>query len=203
MQTQHRNGSERPEIRDEADVQQSVLESSRGNPLLETTNLGLGNYDDSYLWQQIQSYRKGLYAYLAFEETISAKAVHETKVKLAREGFSYYDERRDTVEQWDPIDEDDVDELQSTWTAEIERGEQIWQSLNNSNEVLSEKQIVAIMKKAGVDLDWMPINWQMVAGRHEVSRSRNAELLRAVLTHINDLRGDTDGEVADNMFGGN
>lgn len=199
------NGREPPseeqlktEIRDELDIQGEVLSSSESNPLLRNTNLGLGKYDDDYKWQQIRSYRKGLYAWVAFGRVLSDRQIYETKQKLGEEGFNpHYDEDESEVKVFPPFDEAngywDEDE-ESRWTAVRRRGEEIWRSLGESDEILSQKQVVAINKKTGISDEWMPIFWELVSGRHEVSRSDEGELLRDLLTSVKDLRQAMDDD---------
>lgn len=176
--------------RDELDMYQQILRPSQQNSILKTTNLGHGKYDDDYLWQQIRSYRKGLFAYIAFGDILSQRAVHETKVLLAREGFDFYDESRGEPKSFDPLREEDIDERESSWNAELRYGEEIWQRMGDWDQPLSKEQVAAVIDKTGVDTEWLPIYWQMVAGRHEASRSLDAELLRDMLTGIKHYRQD-------------
>jgi hypothetical protein len=198
---QHRNGhSQGSEVQqgpsDELDMYGDILRQSNANPLLEKTNLGQGNYDTDYLWQQVRSYRKGLFAYIAFSGVLSKRAIHETKIKLAREGFSHWNDNKGVVEEWDPLDEDAKEDGESIWTAERRRGNEIWNKLSDNRTPLSEKQAAALLDKTNVSEDFMPIFWEMAAGRHEVSRSKDAELLRDMLTGIKHLRSDPDGNAA-------
>jgi len=184
---------------DQLDLQNKVIESSGGNPLLELTNLGVGNYSEDYLWQQVRSYRKGLYAYIAFDRALTDLAIHETKVKLAREGFRHYNETRDSVEMWEAIDEDAADVSRHDV---LERGEEVWEDLGEARKGISKKQAAALLDKSGLGSEWLPVYWQMVAGRHEVSRSLDAELLRDMMTGIKHLRNDSDDDSAAKILGG-
>lgn len=202
--TQHQNGAQSngstpapgQQPRDELDMYSQILQSSGSNPLLRDTNLGQGNYDETYLWQQVRSYRKGLYAYIAFSGVLSKRAIYETKIRLAREGFTHYNEADQEPQQWDALDEDDVDDGESFWTAQRRRGDEIWSKLADNRHALSEKQAAAILEKTDISDEFMPVFWQMVSGRHEVSRSQDAELLRDMLTGIKHLRSDDGGDVA-------
>lgn len=193
-----RNG-EKEILRDEYDVQQELIRKSFGNPLLSRTNLGTGHYSERFLWQQIRSYRKGLFASIAFQQTISKRAVYQTKLALGREGFSHYNESKNDVEHWDGLDEqpktDSDGAPTSSWTDELERGEDIWESLGEAKAVMSEKQIAAIMRKTNIEPDgFLPIFWQMVSGRHDASKSKDAELLRDIFTDRRGTVGDPDEE---------
>ena len=189
--------------RDELDLRSQIVEQSDGNPLLQQSNLGLGNYTETYLWQQVRSYRKGLYAYIAFGNVLTKRAIYETKMELGRDGYVHFDENQKEVAQWDPLSEDDVRDDESSWTAERRRGKRIWDSLGEAPQPVTQKQVAAVIKKTGVEPGkWLPIYWQMVSGRHDVSRSLNAELIRDFLSDIKHLRDDAEGETTRSLLGG-
>lgn len=180
---------------DDVDVADKLIRSSRGNSLLENTNLGTGHYSEDTLWQQVRSYRKGLFAYTAFANLLTERAIEETKMRLGREGFRHYNENKGGAEFWEPLDEDDIDELESSWTAEYRRGEEIWQALHDAKMPLSEEQIYAVMDKANVEPGhFLPVYWQMATGRHDASKSLGAELLRDVFSDMKHVRDDAEGE---------
>jgi len=197
-QQHHENGQDEtttPRIRDEADVYQQVLGSGTSNPLLRDADLGQGNYDDEYLWQQIRSYRKGLYAWIAFGNVLTERKIYETKMQLGDEGYNaFYDESESDVQVWGALDEDDIPDDRSRWNVVKERGEEIWQRLGEPDVMLSQKQLSAIQSKTGLSQEWMPIFWELVSGRHEVSRSKDAELLRDLMTGVKHLREEGSDE---------
>lgn len=197
-QQHHENGQDETtttRIRDEADVYQQVLGSGTSNPLLRDADLGQGNYDDEYLWQQIRSYRKGLYAWIAFGNVLTERKIYETKMQLGDEGYNaFYDESESDVQVWGALDEDDIPDDRSRWNVVKERGEEIWQRLGEPDVMLSQKQLSAIQSKTGLSQEWMPIFWELVSGRHEVSRSRDAELLRDLMTGVKHLREEGSDE---------
>jgi len=195
QQTVKSNGHDEDEtiqqIRDELGLQEEILSSSESNPLLNETNLGLGKYDDDYKWQQVRSYRKGLYAWVAFGRALEKRKIYETKIKLGEEGYNpTWDKQKGEVEVWKPLDETDRwdEEEESRWTAALERGRMIWQRLGDRGRVITEQQVAAVARKTSVAEEWKPLFWELVAGRHEVSRSEDAELLRDALNGIKELR---------------
>lgn len=182
-------------ILDELGLQEQILSGSESNPLLRDTNLGLGKYDDDYKWQQVRSYRKGLFAWIAFGRVLTKRKLYETKYKLGRDGFnSIYDSSSMDVRTFEPLDDSDVSEDESTWSAALELGRKRWQRLGEPDQVLSDQQLSAIMSKTGISDEWKPLFWELVSGRHEVSRSDEAELLRDALTGIKHLRDDSEEE---------
>lgn len=193
-----------------------ILRSSQTNPLTESTNLGLGNYDDDFFWQQIRSMRKGLYAWIAFGSFLSKRAIHETKMKLGRDGVNYYEEDTNDVIYAKPLDEadggtyprskyveggDDCDHDECngedeclhvpSWEIARQRGEDIWQSLGDIRVPMTKEQWAAVAKKSGIDEEYRPIFWELVSGRHEASRSRDAELLGHTTRGVDEYREQT------------
>lgn len=203
---QNGDGSTIDQPRDSLDMTAKVLEGPKANALLEETNLGLGNYDEDYLWQQIRSFRKGLFASIAFSGYLWRTARRQTLMALGRDGFEFFDEERGQRIRFKPAagQYDDYEsqlETQSSWQIDLNRGREIWEQLGNWREPLSEKQLAAVLKKTDYDGDWLPIYWQMVSGRHEASRSKDAELIRDVLTSINEVRGQETAS-SDGLLGG-
>jgi len=181
---------------DTLDAQQEVV---TGSPDLDlVTNFGHGNYDKAEFYQQIRNFRKAAVAVELFDRIILRRAIYETKVKLALEGITFWDDDGNQVHQYSPIDPDPLHR-----TKEIrEQGEEIWRKLNDSDRVLSQKQVAAIMQKSGHDLDWKNFYAQVLVFFHEASRSIDAELLRDFLTGIKELRGVGDAETATTLLGG-
>jgi hypothetical protein len=142
---------------------------------LGSTNLGLGNYRDAEYWQQMTSYRRGLFAHAAFHRKLIAKAVRETKRALA-------------AEEWANLSES-ARASQTKRAYLQERGAEIWR------EELSEKQRRAKMEEhAGISPDWRPPHWKMLIARHEGSRSRGARLLDNLFGRVS--RSEKEYEVA-------
>jgi hypothetical protein len=179
------NGDDAQEVRDQLDQIGKVLDSSDANELLERVNAGLGNYDDGVLFQQEESYRKGLIAHTAFSSMLTKRIIDETKRYLAQNGIKFYDKEGQKPEWHKPIDkaEEFVEgEKQSSWNAEREYGDQIWQDIGESERAITEKQVAAMIKATGIEPGgWMPLFWDMLIGKHEMSRSLDAELIRLYL----------------------
>lgn len=181
---------------DELDAYAQVLTRSPDQKL--KTNFGHGNYDKREFYQQIRNFRKASRAMESFGRIILERAIYETKVNLALEGITFYDEDGQQVRQFEPLDPDPEHR-----TKEVrEEGETIWRKLDESDRVLSQKQVAAIMQKSGHDLDWQSFYAQVLVFFHESTRSINAELLRDFLTGIKELRGTADSEAASALLGG-
>jgi len=178
------------QVKDELDQVTEVLDSSDANQLLELVNAGLGNYDEKMLFGQGESYRKGLIAHTGFSSLVTKRAILQTKKQLAREGITFWDDKGNTVDSFDPMAEDDIGDKQSRWNAEREYGEEIWQRLGDAAEPIPEKQLAAVIKTTGLEPgQWIPMFWDMFVGKHEMSRSLNAELVRLYLGDMYTFRG--------------
>jgi len=192
------NGGTIPDSWNDAlDAQQEVVTGSPDLGL--ATNFGHGNYDKAEFYQQIRNFRKAAVAVELFERIVLERAIYETKVRLALDGIAFYDDDGNEVVQHDPIDPDPKHRTKRI----REEGDKIWRKLDDTDRVLSQKQVAAIMQKSGHD----PANWknfyaQILVFFHESSRSIDAELLRDFLTGIKELRGVNDSEAATTLLGG-
>lgn len=199
------NGDGDQEVRDNLDQIVRVLDSSDANEILEKVNAGLGNYDDQMLFGQKESYRKGLIAHTGFSSLLTKRAIEQAKRQLAVDGIAFFDEQGNEVEQFDPISETDEvveGEKQSSWNAEREYGELIWQKLGRADQPINEKQVAAVVKATGLEPgQWIPLFWDMFVGKHEMSRSLDAELIRLYLGESYSLRDETEGEAAEGLLG--
>lgn len=184
--------------RDELEQVTRILESSDANEVLERVNAGLGNYDDSMLWQQEDSYRKGLIAHTGFSSLLTQRAIDQTKRELARNGIAFYDEQQNKAKEYDPMEDDDEfveGEKQSSWNAEREYGEKIWKRLGRADKAITEKQVAAVIKTTGLEPgQWIPMFWDMFIGKHEMSRSLDAELIRLFLGEMYTVRDNAEEE---------
>lgn len=153
------------------------------------------------MWQQVESFKNGLYAGAAFKRVIEERAKHETKTKLALDGWSFVIPGTDTVSDipgWDELDEDRRREI---WENELanqdgerfdrrrwirRRGEQIFETLQEhaSEEHVRYPHFEAMSELAGHDRSWEPPHNRMIAARHETSRSRGAQLIDNVFGRV-------------------
>lgn len=162
----------RDQARDELDVAHSIVGPTDYDELLERVQPGTSYYEDEDLRLQMRSFRKYLVTKVAFDTPLWERAVYETKIKLADEGFAYYDEANEEVKQWSAIEEDD-ETLQEhgRTTALQKRGDEIWSELGRPDQTLSEEQAAAMAEKSGIDV-FRPIFGSLVAGYNEMSKSR-------------------------------
>ena len=156
--------------RDELDVAHELVSPSTYEDVLQHVNLGSGVYDGDDISMQMRSFRKGMIVDVAFDGVLFKRAIEETKIKLADNGFVHYDETREKVRQWDPIDDEMVNEKGRT-KALRNRGEEIWESLSEPAEPISDKQAAALAEFVGIDT-MKPVFWRLLAAYHEASKSR-------------------------------
>lgn len=162
------------EPRDELDVANRFVAPTTYDELLEKVNLGTGFYQDEDISLQLRNFRKGLIADTAFDGRLWDRAVYETKIKLADEGFSWYNEHKDTVEHWPAFEELSENEYEGGRTAALrERGDEIWSSLGDPHQALSDSQAAALSEKASLQT-FKPVFWRLLAAYHEASKSKGA-----------------------------
>ncbi|MFB6200394.1 MAG: hypothetical protein ABEI98_00080 [Halorhabdus sp.] len=191
------NGNGKGQWNDELDAYEQLLAASPDLDL--DTNFGLGNYNERIFYEQIANYRKAAKANELFQRIILQRAIHETKLKLAEDGIHFYDEGNMEPQSWAGVDEE---EPESRRRLLRERGDEIWQALGDANRALSDKQVNAVVRKTGHDLDWQSFYAKVLAFYHESSRSVDAELIRDFLTGIQHLRSDADPDTAKSLLGG-
>lgn len=194
--TQNGNGNGGGQWNDELDAYAQLLGSS---PDLDMgTNFGHGNYNQRIFYDQISNYRKAAKAMELFQRILLERAVYETKIKLAQDGITFYDDDNQEVFQANGIDPDREHRSKDL----REEGQRIWQRMNESDRVLSDRQVKAIVQKTGHDLDWQSFYSKVLVFYHETSRSLDAELIRDFLTGIQELRGETDADAVKGILGG-
>lgn len=193
------NGHQQP--RDQLDLYNSVVDSTAVDPFLDRQNLGLGNYKDPEMWQQVESYRHGLYASAAFRRLIDERATRETQIEIAINGYEYT--IPDTTQQrqmkgWEQLEPDErrelwVDELRQNEAEPFDRrrwikrrGEQLFEELQKDTREEAHRfpASEAIQEIAGHSGTWDPAHNQMLMARHETSRSRGAQLLDNVFGRV-------------------
>lgn len=196
--------------RDELDVAHRLIRQSDYDSLLREINLGTGYYDDDDLRLQMRSYRKGMVAELAVAGQLWERSVQETKVKLADEGFRYYDEQKDTVKIWEPLEDADIDEYgedrddpdyqPSRDRVLRARGDKIWRALGRADQAITDMQAAALTEKANVD-SFKPVFWRLLAAYHEMTRSKGARTQDNFFGRVNKTEVETTEDVPDGFLG--
>ncbi|QGX95927.1 hypothetical protein EI982_14600 [Haloplanus rallus] len=169
------NSGQPNQPRDELDVAAEFVNSSGYEELLRDLNLGTGNYSPQDLAMQMRSFRKGMVAAVAFDSRLFDRAVYETKIKLADEGYQYEDEEGRIIkfDSFEDLDDETVDEKGGRGPALRERGEKLWSRLAEPGVALSDAQAAALSQKVGIER-FKPVFWRLMAVYHEGSKSRNA-----------------------------
>lgn len=179
------------------DLYDDAVKSTVDDETLEGNNLGLGNYDANDRYQQMEGYKRGLFADRALGSNIRDRAVHETKRQFALEGHSHWIEAKADVyivggwnelteserqDEWDDLTGDeDIELTRANW---IERqGERVWGELDD------EQRAESLRDFAGFESDWKPPQWRMMLTRHETSRSKGAHLLDNLFQRVSEVKG--------------
>jgi len=182
----------------ELDVYNDAIQPSMGvDEFLERNNLGLGNYEESEMWQQVERFQDGMFGRAAFSDKILRRAVSETKRALALRGETLFDEgEMDAIriDGWHELDEDEQASLSRREYLE-ETGDEIWRRMND-DERMEAMEIVS-----GIDRSWTPPHLRILAAQHELSRSRGARLLDNLFGRKYDKTVTTD-EGGSRLLGG-
>lgn len=213
MPQQHTNGREKqPDERpqDQLDLWQDVVRSDAPDPFLNEQNLGLGNYQNKEMWQQVESYRNGMYAGAAFRRLLKERAEKETKTALAIDGWSFTDPQDGTLTEFAGWDELTDAERERVWRDELQqhesdppdrrrwierRGEQVFERLRQHRrpDIGHYPARDALVELSSYDPGWEPAHNRMLLARHETSRSRGARLLDNVFQRVKERLTNNDG----------
>lgn len=163
------------------DLYDEAIRSTVDDEFIGRENFGLGYYREREMWQQVESFRYGLYAMTAFTRRIRERAIQETKRKLAEHGWQFVDPKTKKpveIEGWEQLDEEERAEKDRRRYLE-ERGEEMWQILIRKRDPETGRRPAreALSELANLDKDWRPPHLRMAMMRHESSRSRGARLL--------------------------
>ncbi|WP_148708200.1 hypothetical protein [Haloferax sp. Atlit-12N] len=176
----HRSGGPQSSL----EVMEKAIESTDRDQFLSDANLGLGNYKDAEMWQQIESYKAGMFAEAAFSETILERAIDEAKVELALNGWTFWSEDENRYD-WKPLEEVEGHDEESPDDIR-ERGETIWHELPDAEKAAALEDLV------GLTGEWTNPFYRMMMARHETSRSRDARLIDNIFGRIRHVISEND-----------
>ncbi len=169
------------------DIYSDAISSTVDDELLENINLGLGNYSDAEYWQQVDSFKQGMFADTAFGRRLENRAIEETKTEMALEGWSYYDEHEDEVvteDGWEDLSDEEKAEKDRRRYLE-QRKEEIWGQLND------RERFDALVEVTGFSEEWTPPQWRLMMMRHEASRSKDGRLIDNIFGRVKEVKGST------------
>jgi len=186
----------------ELDLYDHALSANVDDEFLSENNFGLGNYTGDEMWQQVESFKRGMYAEQAFVRRLLERAIHQTMVSLGLRGGSFYDERESVqdvrqFDGWRDLDEEErAKKNRREWV--LEKGREVWETLpeNCKREALDER--------AGVSSTWTPPHFRMMQVRHETGRSRDASTMEIVFTDMEkkEIKTSDTNEAEKKLFGG-
>lgn len=153
------------------------------------------------MWQQVESFKNGLYAGAAFKRLIKERSIEETKFWLALDGWSYQVPDTKQTEQIPGWKEMSPTERREKWEEDLadqngeifdrrrwldRRGEEIFEGLQQAQlpEARRYPHLEAMSDLAGFESDWDPPHNRMTMVRHETSRSRGARLIDNVFQRV-------------------
>jgi len=210
MNSKYQKPDTTQETRDQLDLYEQAINAVAGDDFLERNQLGLGNLEDDEMWQQIASYKSGMYGEAALGGTIDSLLVEETKRELARERWEKLGEndedRRETLR-----DDDDWSHPPSKRVFIAEKKEEAWESLGPGRDVGSaedrrkvklQNQIEEIEDRTGRLPGWTPPHWRMLLMRLDSSRSRDARLIDNLFDRVNEQQVSGDINTSELLGGG-
>lgn len=159
---------------------------------LKKTNFGLGNYTTQEMYQQVESFRDGLFADAAFRRVLFQRAVYYAKRRHAEAKWSdqYADVPKPAYTKQEYVDE---------------KADELWNGLGDAADSQAadpaEAKMNVLARYAGVSGEWVPPQWRMMKMRHESSRSRNAKLLDNLFHSVQVLKDKAD-DAAGGLLGG-
>jgi hypothetical protein len=209
MQSKYDTQETEQETRDELDLYEQSINAVHGDEFLERNQVGLGNLNDDEMWQQIESYKNGMYGEAAFGTVVDNLLVEETKRELALQQWGELgetdEERREKLrenEDWD----------YPSKRAFVERKkDELWDRLGPSGDVGSsqdrravriQNQVEKIEEVTGRLPGWTSPHWRMLLMRLDSSRSRDGRLIDNVFGRVQEQRYSGDGDVAQLLGGG-
>jgi hypothetical protein len=158
----------------------TAVDADLPDEFLDQANLGLGNYTDAEMWQQVRSYGHAMYAE-TFSRLILERAIYETKLGLAEHGWQARDEDGNEVYRLAPADEEEMREDETRREFIQRRGQEKWKRLDE------RERVEAIEEFSGITESWTSPFHRMMLVRHETSRSRDARLIDNLFGRVRKL----------------
>jgi len=183
-------GEDGPPANEQIDLYDRATKPNTDDEILEGTNLGLGNYDSDWVWMQVESYRKWIYAHAALAKPMQLRVVDYALTQAAIEAWDEQD-HSSRESEWASIREHIAEQLPETTPAMDRRRwiqakkEDLWNvdvDVSNADpevkaEVRRDQRMEIVEEYGRGDLEWTPPFGRMIKTRHEASRSLGARVL--------------------------
>lgn len=169
------------------EIYMAALNGETGEPLLDRINLGTGNYTTAEYWQQVDSFRAGMFAESALVRKIMERARHEAKEAMVD---AIWEGRHGSglLKHVDFVDPDDS-ECETREEYFDEYSDLIWEGLGTEGFPPSEHRAYVVHQATGIPMDWEPPHWRMMKMRHEASQSKGARALDNLFSRVKEFRG--------------
>lgn len=161
-----------------------TLAGRTGDPFLDEINLGTGNYSRAEYWEQVRSFRNGIYAENAAARHVLKKAEREAKQAIVDAIYDAPDSHLLDGIEHPPADGLDREEYHE------EYAEEIWANLGTENLAPSEHRAVLVNETTGIPMDWTPPHHRMLKMRHEASQSKGARAMDNLFERVKEFVGD-------------
>lgn len=177
------------------EVYMHAIDSPIGDDFLDKSSLGLGNYNTGEYWQQIHSFRQGLYADAGLTRRVLERAIYETKRGLAKDCYRRSEQlkRIPHPKPNKPPDgfEFKGDEYETEEEYIQKYADQIWEGIDEIEGDTVQLQVQLIERYSGIDRNWVPPHWRMLMMRHEASRSKGARLIDNLFERVREVKDHT------------
>lgn len=167
---------------DQIDLYDRATEQTVDDDILGSSNLGLGNYSENWLWMQVDSYSKSVFTNSAVAQPISRRVIDYA---LTQKAIEEWDKRTDRQrqKQWEELRTDEDREMDRRRWIQAKKAD-IWDvtddevgATQDRQELRREKRRELINEYGRGELAWQPPFMRMLKVRHEASRSLGARVL--------------------------
>jgi hypothetical protein len=155
------------------EIYMHAVANNTDDDFLDTINLGVGKYEEAEFWQQMESFRTGMFADAAMTKRIVERAVLEAKRKMVETIME-----RPGSKVLRNVDYPDPDRMSKREYFD-KHAENIWEDLGTEDGEYTPEQHQAwlVSHFTGLDMNWTPPHWRMLKARHEGSRSKDGHLI--------------------------
>lgn len=161
-----------------------AIDGDTNDPFLDQVNMGVGKYNDAEYWQQVSSFRKGMYAESAMGRKVVERAKKEAKRALVNAIFENDEASILSGVSYPPPEPDQTREEYLE-----EHIDMIWDGLGTKEISPSEHKSVIIQEATDLPADWVPPQMRMIKMRHKTSQSKNSQLLDNIFERVTEYMG--------------
>lgn len=202
----------RPGPRSELDLRSDLVGPQTDDEILKNNNFGTGVYSDQEYWQQLGNFEDHLYAIESLQRYLEEAAACVARHKIAKYGFEYEYQtangeiERDELPPWGDLSEDDrgkhgerPDSVAAVWDQLSERQREAIDPLEKwvdkrYDALPTRAKLQAIRQFTDFDPSKRAVHGRLMAGAHELSRSKDGKLAELALGRFIHTKGESGQE---------